>query len=59
MGVKWPNPSSEGLRRYPPDGQYTSAAAVVIACTCATECADPCDGECGCEACTEHFLDSH
>ncbi len=39
-----PNPT--GLKRFPPDGKYSG-----IPCTCKPECDDPCNGDCGCEAC--------
>lgn len=49
-------PTSEGLRRYPPDGM-AEVEGGAIACACTEACAKECMGECGCQACRRVSLD--
>ena len=42
-------PTSEGRRRYPPDGYSVDGDP----CVCRMNCPKPCDGGCGCAACYE------
>lgn len=55
-----PDPTEEGLFRYPiTDGFFDIAdffvvrkrAERLVPCRCRAECARPCMGECGCQAC--------
>lgn len=57
-----PEPTSEGLRRYPetqgyfPDRSQEGAHPDLdLPCTCSMGCEDRCAGECGCEACKLQF----
>jgi hypothetical protein len=50
-------PSTEGLRRYPPDGRYCENDDPGSPCTCSPECKSDCKGGCGCEACSEAYGD--
>lgn len=63
-GRATPTPTDEGRRRYPylPVGIYTGGfdaldADMYRACTCTTQCPDPCTGACGCAACTMAYND--
>jgi hypothetical protein len=47
-----------GVRRYPPDGYFTSYGDQRFACSCEPSCADKCAGDCGCSACEQSFADS-
>ena len=48
-------PTKEGVRRYPPSGLFNPYADPndATVCTCVPDCADPCLGQCGCQACIE------
>jgi len=54
-------PSSEGMRRYPPDGIYKGDIhddpSYWRSCICRQSCQDPCKGECGCAACHMAYAD--
>ena len=55
-------PSPEGVKRYRQhghceDGYYIADSGERIPCTCAGNCDDECEGECGCEACARCALD--
>lgn len=41
-----PSPTAEGLSRFQPDGLFLGKA-----CTCKSDCPNPCRGNCGCLAC--------
>jgi hypothetical protein len=51
-------PTDEGMRRYPPEGYFTSHGWLRLACSCNATCYDRCAGECGCEACEQSTRDS-
>jgi|GEM_PF-1294160 len=55
-------PSKEGKKRYRPDGFYKGPfmddQSFWEACTCAPECPDPCQGQCGCQACETAYEDT-
>ena len=47
-------PTPEGIKRSPPDGYFRTDffdEPVSESCTCIADCAEWCDGQCGCEAC--------
>lgn len=47
-------PTPEGIKRHPPDGYYRTdffEEPVSEPCTCAADCPEFCEGDCGCEAC--------
>jgi hypothetical protein len=60
-------PSAEGLRRYPDThGFYLAPAGffdtpATEPCTCAADCAEPCEGDTGCDclACSVRFVVEH
>ncbi|WP_243048829.1 hypothetical protein [Dyella sp. RRB7] len=49
-------PTAEGHKRYPQTNGYNAELPHPIACTCQPTCWPRCAGECGCEACSAHFL---
>ena len=50
-------PSKEGLNRYKHFKGFYFDGISRYPCTCKPECPDPCNGECGCEACRNVYLD--
>jgi hypothetical protein len=46
------SPTKEGMRRHDPTGFYDG-----FPCTCKSECAPDCKGECGCSACQTAYSD--
>lgn len=55
-------PTPEGAARYPQhglieDGYYIADSGAHLPCTCSPDCADECEGECGCVACQRAVLD--
>lgn len=49
-------PSEEGRKRWPPGGTY-GPPPFDKPCICTSDCKDPCNGTCGCDACLNAYND--
>jgi hypothetical protein len=52
--IMWHEPTTEGIKRYPPSGIYDE----IWECKCKENCPIYCKGECGCPACKNAYYDA-